>query len=145
MTNLQPKMSLQNSVIDSLLTSIGKADKDYIKALVEDITEKNFVFTQNREGFIFGQTFYTSLPSKSIRTATKVPLDSSLYEDALSLVEASRELSQDTQRLRQGLTVVLRDYMNLQDVRDALPNFVRMVLPQLNHLDRTRKVAYTLQ
>lgn len=145
MTQTQTRQpSLQNEVIDEILHSIGQADLIYIDSLIEDLIEKNQPHSHSTDGFLFGGTFFTTLAPKAARLVPKLPLHRSLYDQGQELVDASKELARDIQRLKQGLTVVLRDCETDQDIRDALPNSVRMVLPGLASFERTRPVAYTI-
>jgi len=51
----------------------------------------------------------------------------------------------DKERIRQALTLVLRDCRSFQDMRDALPNALKDFIPGSNRLERTRPEAYTLE
>lgn len=142
---LQIKMSLQNEVIEQIISSIGKADAEMIESKIDDLIKQNAEITQNRDGFLYGGTFFSNLPPKETRNIVKYRLDESLFDQGDELVKMCREFSNDTTRLKQGLNVLLRDCTNHQDIRDALPNAVRSVVPELASLERTRPVAYTLQ
>lgn len=139
-THLQP-----NEWVEKILTGIGDADQKLIDHQTATLIDENAKLTGNHEGFLFGMTFFTNLPRKKIRTAKKVPLHPSLYDDGTKLAKTVKEFENDTQRLKQGLLVLLRHCKTTQDVRDALPNSIRIVLPELSGLPRTRDVAWTLK
>lgn len=144
LTPTQMRQWLQNEVINRIMENIGIGDQKYISGLIEDLIEKNRPFTHSLDGFLYGGTFFSLLPPKQARLVEKFPLDRSLYPEGDELVAATKELKRDTIRLQQGLSLVLRDCSNFQDIRDALPNSARMVLPVLAQYERTRPVAYTL-
>lgn len=145
MTQPSPTPSLQNEVIEEIFTNIGEGDRKYISGIIDELIEKNATHTHSLDGFLHAGTFFSNLPPKQHRLVKKFPLHRSLYDDGEELVRASKELARDTMRLKQGLSLLLRDCQDIQDIRDALPNAVRMVVPALAQYERTRPVAYTLR
>jgi hypothetical protein len=142
---IQQKNSLSYDCIELIIQNIGEADHRMIIAETEALLEQNHELTGNRDGFLYGGTFFSMLPDNKRRHAKKLPLHPSLWSQGEALKRGITEFLNDTQRLKQGLSIVLRDCLTLQDVRDALPNAARMVLPELTSLQRTRPVAWTLQ
>lgn len=141
----QPTLSLQNEYLTRIIDGIGEADALMFNREIETIIQQNAELSNNREGFLFGGHFYSLLSIKEQRTAKKLPLHPSLHELGEALAKSIDEFQRDKTKLRQSLSVVLRGCSNQQDVRDALPNAVRMILPELGSLQRTRPVAWTLQ
>lgn len=152
MTQPQPKPpSLQSEVITQIFAAIGEGDRKYISEFIDDLGAQNASLDINAHisdawaGFLYGMQYFTNLSPKAARFYKKIPLDPSLYDKGKELVAATKELERDTMRLKQGLILLLRDCESMQDIRDALPNAARMVVPELNQYERTREVAYTLR
>lgn len=141
----QKNNSLPNDCIDLIIRNIGEADQKLIATQTEDLIRKNGDRTNDYNGFLFGGTYYTMLSVKDARKLKKQVLSPDLYDDGTILKKTISEFYNDTQRLKQGLNVLLRDCKDLQDIRDALPNACRIVLPQIYSLQRTREVAWTLK
>jgi len=83
------------------------------------------------EGFTRTRGSYGTLPIDLIPE-----MDQVLAEKAI--------LATDKERIRQALTLVLRDAKTFQDMRDALPNAMKDFIPNAQRLERTRPEAYTL-
>lgn len=133
-----------NEMIEQILEGLRELDDRFINKTIDDLIDENFDLTGVSTGFLHRGTFFTRLEPKQLRTARKVPLDPALRDRGEELYRAVKEFSNDLQYLRQGLRILLRDCETWQDYRDALPNAIKMVLPDLKHITRTREVAYTL-
>lgn len=140
-----PPQPLYLSYVDKIMDGIGQIDKDRNQQLIDDLIEDNAIETGNPHGFLYGGNFFSHLEPKSYRLVTQEPLHASLRERGDQLVAALRQFKNDSQMLRQGLTVLLRDCETDQDFKDALPNAIAMVLPEFSQLKRTREVAWTLK
>lgn len=128
-----------------LMEQLGSADQKLIDRQIDELIEKNTQLTGNSEGFLLGGMFFTRLDNVAKLSAKKRPLHSSLYATGHQVLEQCKKLKDDMLRIKQGLSVLLFHCYNAQDVRDALPDLARHLVPGAATLERTRPEAYTLE
>ena len=87
---------------------------------------------------------YTELTGVARTRATLTRLHSELADEMNDLLEERKTISFDKDRVRQALFLVLRDCVSWQDIRDALPNGLKALIPECANLERTRKEAFTI-
>lgn len=132
---------------DKICKSLTDFDRERLAAMKEDLINENTQFSRVSYGFLFGGTFFHHLTKDQLKNpgVQKPPLDPSLHEKGHLLVDQITALEKNTKHLHQGLSVLLRDCENEQDVRDAVPESVLAFVPELKPWPRTRPPAWTLQ
>lgn len=105
---------------------------------------KNTQLGGSTDGFRHMGAIYTQLTGTARRRGSYGRLDPSLAPEIDVLISERKVLAEDKDRIRQALTLILRDCQSLQDMRDALPNGVKNFFPELAHMERTRPEAFTL-
>lgn len=133
------------AILKDLMEKLGHADNKLIDRQVDELIQQNAQLTGNSNGFLLGGRFFTNLPKIDAMQAKKIPLHASLYEQGYTVLTQQNQLREDMTRLKQGLSVLLFDCYTLQDFVDALPDMAKHLLPKVDHLQRTRPEAYTLQ
>ena len=133
---------------------------DNVNILLKALFEREEVFLQKRErtmidkytqsggkpdGFRHMGIIYSLLQSGDKARGTYGCLPVSLIPEMDQILAEKAILATDKERIRQALTLVLRDAKTYQDMRDALPNAMREYLPIAKVLERTRPEAYTLK
>jgi hypothetical protein len=71
-------------------------------------------------------------------------LDPSLCDEMDAIVKERETVIRDKDRVKQALSMVLRDCYSRQDMRDALPNGLAAIIPACQGLERQRPEAFTL-
>jgi len=133
-------------IIEDVIEALGRSTEKLLKRQKEYLIHKNEELGGHSNGFLLGGHYFTKLEDQvKIHTAIKKPLHQSLYPEGLELLQGTKELEQDMQQLTQGLSVVLFDCRTRQDIRNALPDTVMYLLPNIFSVSRTKDEAWTLR
>ena len=97
------------------------------------------------DGFIYRMTFFSAKPDDPNVKHSHYTADPNLVNELNCFFLEVTKLEQDMNKVRQGLSLVLRECNTPQDIRDALPNSMADILDQTKRLPRTRPEAYTLE
>ncbi len=122
------------------------AAKDYtrLNGVLQNLIEENQALGGPNVGFLFHGEFHSNLPIRQRAAAPKQHIHASLMPAASQYVLEKRQLATDLKRIGHGLSIVLMPCKTTQDVRDALPDLVKDMVPDLKDLSRTRPEAFTI-
>lgn len=130
--------------IEQLVERIAYLDNDRAKKSLSDLVEKNMLLGGSPVGFLFGGEFHSLSDKGSQRYAAKKHIHPDLVSQAREYIASLKKLSQDKQRLRSGLALLLRPCKDMQDIRDALPDSMAPEIATLDTLPRTRPEGWTV-
>ena len=110
------------------------------KSLIEKFTQSG----GTPDGFRHMGVIYSLLEGGDRARGTYTCLPVEMIPEMDQVLSERATMQADKERIRQALTLVLRDCKSFQDMRDALPNALKDFIPGSNRLERTRPEAYTL-
>lgn len=139
-----PKLTFQESILTVIFGKLFLRDAEILVQETKRLIAENTALGQHRHGFLFSGKFYTELPPKAQKSAVKQYVHPSLVSAAKQLHEHHRTVEKDALRIRHGLSLVLAPCRTFQDVRDALPDFLRGEISELSSLPRTRPEAWAI-
>lgn len=131
-------MSYGLSLIPSLIRDLFEKDYDRLNERIGSLIEENFRLRGSQHGYLYFGEFWTLLPIAQRKGVEKRILHPSLQPQGKEIYDERKLIQGEQQRLTQGLSMLLRDCHNEQDVRDALPDTATLLLPNLASLPRTR-------
>lgn len=120
-------------------------DLQILDEQLKDLIEENHSLGRPKEGFLLGGAFHTQTAPKLLRGIEKKLIHPSLLPKGREYINACNRLQTERQRLNQGLTLLLQSCRTMQDVRDALPDTVVSLLPEVSKLSRFRGEAWAFQ
>lgn len=130
--------------VASLLSLLFDREEAGLTKREEALIQRNISLGGSTDGFRHLGFVYTQLTGYSRRLGKYGTLHRELLPE-MGAIRSDREiLIKDRDRIRQAMTLVLRDCRTFQDMRDALPNGVKELVPELSRLPRTRPEAFTL-
>lgn len=134
-----------------LLTNVASISNLLFEKEEAHVTRSEYgMITRNAElgnssdGFRYLGRIYTQLTGAARNRGQFDPLHTKLEADMNSLQIHREVIKADRDWIKQALMMVLRECHSYQDMRDALPNGLKEIVPELAGLSRTRKEAYTL-
>lgn len=130
--------------VTSLLNVLFEREEANLVKREQAIVAKNTQLGGSSDGFRHHGLIYTGLAGGMRSRGNYTRLNPELVPEMSALLTDRKIIEADKERIRQALSLVLRDCENLQDVRDALPNGVREFIPGCERLERTRPEAFTL-
>jgi len=133
-----------HKLINQLIIEIFQAENRRLLAKEQDIVKENNRLTGNSDGFYYQGNFYSNLDVRLRAKAKKNPLHFTMYDTMAKYDKDRKEIEFDKERVKQALLLVLRDCKHEQDIRDALPNSVTNLIPNIKNLPRTREEGFTL-
>jgi hypothetical protein len=134
---------LFNNVTVILKVLFEKEEAQLIKREHTLIT-KNAELSGPSDGFRHMGVIYSLLTGTARRMGSYGRLDRSLLPEMDTLLADRLIIETDRDRVRQALAMVLKDCRSSQDMRDALPNAVKDLIPECRNLERIREEAFTL-
>lgn len=109
------------------------------------VMNKHAIDGGSKDGFRYMGKIYTQLNRQSRVRGTFDRLHPSLVPEMGAIQTDRKIVEADKDRIKQALALVLRDTRSHQDMRDALPNCLKDLIPECQRLERTREEAYTLR
>lgn len=132
-------------VLINLINALLSDETKRLQDMKTELIEENTLRGGKNTGFLFHGEFWTNLDpntAKKLPKTDKTTLHPSLHEKGKELAQQTKLHHTEETRLRQGLSMLLRDCFTMQDVRDALPDMATVILPELTNLTRTREEGY---
>lgn len=136
-------MSLQ-SIILHISNYLFSKDQDRLKKQMVQLVKRNHECGGSPDGFIFDGFYYSNLDPRLRKKGQKGSLDPSLYETVRAYKNELVRIKRDQELVNQGLSLVLLNCKTWQDVRDALPDEMAELVPELKSYSRTREEAFTI-
>lgn len=139
-------MSYGTAHVVNMVNSLFDGENKRLVEQMTDIIEENHKLGNPKDGFLFHGEFCTTLPRKQQAQADKKLLHSELHDQARSFFVEKSTVQKEMQRVHQGLTVILVDCHDDQDIRDMLPDLAIPMLPSsIAALPRTREPGYAVK
>lgn len=136
-------MSRSADLTQALISKLTEKDKSRLDGHLNMLIEKNHSLGGQPHGFLFQGQFFTNLPKKARPSAVKKLAQPQIHAEAKAFCEEITLVENETKRMTQGLHLLLRDCVSDQDVRDALPDTAKLVLPnEIAMLPRFREPAW---
>lgn len=143
--SLHGRDSWLNQTINILLNTLFKKEIDRISVLKVQISIKNAQMVPGAStGFFFRGKGYSNTLYR-MRGMKLGNLHKELIPEMELIIKEDQLLEREKQRVKAGLVLVLNNASNLQDVRDAIPNSLAVLVQNLAELPRIREEAYPIQ
>lgn len=130
--------------INLIMFKLFEAEEKHLQDRELDMVSRNIALGGTPDGFRHMGKIYSHLTGRSRVMGQYGPLKPALVREMSSISTDRIVLDADKDRIKQALNLVLKDTVTLQDMRDALPNCLKDVVPELKDLERTRSEAFTL-
>lgn len=133
------------NLVKALLDHIFIAPEEDIQKRLSDLVERNANAGGSGPGFLHDGELVSPHKPASLRGLTILPIHESLEDAAEVFVKDREKLKQDRQRIELGFSVVSSKCRTSQDIRDALPDTLVALVPELNQIPRTRPEGFLFQ
>src|SRR5690606_14141496 len=120
-------------------------EEEHLKKREHALISRNAALGGSADGFRHMGVAYCDLTGAARSRANLPRLHSSLVGELDAIRDERKTLAYEKDRTRQALAMVLKDCVDWQDIRDALPNGLEGFLPETKSLERTREEAFTLK
>lgn len=131
-------------VLPDLVTELLKPEKTILDEQLRSLLERNAEKGNPPVGFFTRGKFHTNKKPKEIPADQKRHIHIDLIDEAIQYTEACRAMEADQVHLTTGLAVALRHCNSYQDIRDALPDTLKFLHPELESLPRIRPEGWSL-
>ena len=134
-----------NEIIRALTSALFMAEiKRLKKRELELVAENRSLSSEHHDGFFYQGQFYTDLDWSIAAKGTKASLHPSLVPSMEAHAKDEAEVEFDRLRVKQALSLLLKDVRTAQDLRDALPNQLAEMIDQIKGMERSRPEGFTL-
>lgn len=130
--------------VNTLLKALFEREDIFLARQEKSMIQKHVESGGSTDGFRHMGILYSPLEGTARSMGNYQCLHVSLIPEMDKIRAEKATIEADKERVRQALTLVLRQCKTYQDMRDALPNAMRDFLPGIQKLDRTRPEAWTL-
>lgn len=126
-----------HEVIDHIITVLFEPDRRRIEAWIDRMIAKNeeAMGKTNVHCFIYNGDFYRQSNVRGF-IQYRPALEYALWPEMDKLVADQRQVENDKAFCKQALVMLLEPCGTIQEIRDALPDCVAEVMPQLQGLER---------
>ena len=138
---IQPLSELLNPI----LYAFFKEERDRLTKRLETLIIENQKLGGTQNAYMHGGFLYSTLPFRYFRGIQVKPVHSSLEPDADTLAELMNKLKEDEQKVRQGLSVIIPKCKHKQEFRDALPETLVSLVPELRGMERIEEEGHILR
>lgn len=134
-------------LISELTEALFSAEYRRIEQSVKDLDRQNReIKGHTRHGFMYGGTVFVPKDAPHLRERGGYPsLAFELNQRGNFLVKDQNLIDTDKKMVEQLSYLLLKDCQTLQDVRDALPESMVSLSPELTKLMRLREEAYIIR
>ena len=134
-----------NEIIKALTSALFMAETKRLKKReLELVAENRSLSSGHYDGFFYQGRFYTDLDRSIASKGIKASLHPSLVPSMEAHAKDKEEVRFDRLRVKQALTLLLKDVRTAQDLRDALPNQLAEMIDQIKGMERSRPEGFTL-
>ena len=130
------------NLINRFVSTLTEKDVQRYQNTLTELIESNHKLGNSDVGFIFGGMTHGQ-SSKFTATSLR-QLHPNLHEAARDYMQNLTDLRHSKHRLMQGLNLVTRPCRTYQDLRDALPDIAKSLIPEIRNLSRCREEAWTI-
>lgn len=133
-----------HNLITHLLKALFEKEGKFLAKRQLDMVSRNTALGGTPDGFKHLGAIYSHLEGHARSRGKFELIHKSLSAEMDSLLSEVKSLAFEKDRSSQALALVLRDCRDWQEVRDALPNSLRIYVPECVHMERTKEEAFTL-
>ena len=134
-----------HEIIKALTGALFMAETKRLKKReLELVAENRSLSSGHYDGFFYQGRFYTDLDRSIASKGIKASLHPSLVPSMEAHAKDKEEVRFDRLRVKQALTLLLKDVRTAQDLRDALPNQLAEMIDQIKGMERSRPEGFTL-
>lgn len=130
--------------INEIIARLFKHEKARITKAHKVIIKENVEAGGSTDGFKYLGVIYTELEGRIRTLGNYQPLHFSLHEKLEKLLNEEKVFEEDQLKIKMILSLVLKNCLTLQDMRDALPECLKDIMTEFASLERTREEAWTL-
>ncbi len=134
-----------NPYVGLLSTLLFEKDQRRLTESLQSLIEQNYALGNPREGFLLSGAFHSLLTPRQLFAAPKKILHTKLIHEGREYIEDVKRCAAERSRLEQGLSLLLQPCYSDQDIRDALPDTVVFLCPELSRYPRTREEGWTFE
>lgn len=139
-------MSYGRQHIPDMLQELFVNDSRKLAQTQTALIEQNYNLGNPQHGFLFHGEFCTNLPVKLQAQAEKKLLHTDLHSEGRAFFKEKALIKKEVECINQGLSVILSNSLNDQDIRDTLPDITIPLLPmRISSLPRTREPGYAFK
>ncbi|RWB40487.1 MAG: hypothetical protein EOQ44_25455 [Mesorhizobium sp.] len=130
--------------VTALLTLLFEREEAQLSKRELKLIGRNVGLGGSADGFRHMGEIYSELTGPGRKRGKYTVLHRELVPEMDDILAERKIVNYERDRIRQAFTLALRDCRSWQDMRDALPNCVKDLIPECRHLPRTREEAFTL-
>lgn len=142
---LKSASSYLYSFIEHIIIVLLKKDHDRLDHILKGFIEENYSLGGIKEGFLLEGKFHTLLPPKQQFAVEKRMLHPRLHAEVREYLAECRLILTEAKTIQQGLSLLVKPCKSPQDLRDALPEDIVDLIPDLRRLTRQRPEAWCLE
>lgn len=133
-----------NDTLKIIMARLFKAERNRLAKNIFSIVKENQKLMGPIDGFLYQGRVFSELNSAIQGKGTKGNLSVSLVPQMEAYLQDERKIDYEEGRVKQALGLLIIDCKNMQDMRDAFPNCLVDIIPEIAQLTRTREEAYNL-
>jgi hypothetical protein len=140
-----PEENLVFKNVNILLKALFEREEIFLVKREKSMIDRYVQSGGKPDGFRHLGIIYSLLEGYGRSVGTYGCLPVGMIPEMDQILAEKATLAADKERIRQALTLVLKNCRTFQDMRNALPNGIKDFIPGAQRLERTRSEAYTLQ
>lgn len=125
-----------SAIVDHAVVSIFQAEEEYQKQVFEKILIENQALGGTIGAFKYRFEVFGLIPGKQAMKMDIKRLDTSLEDKIERYLKAKKQMLKDITKVRNGLAVVIAKCRGAQAARDALPDTLVNLIPELRDIER---------
>ena len=135
----------RQKIIIDVVTQLTAVDQKRLNEMKAKIINDHVQLT-GTDGFYHNGMFYTNMSGVPVKSMQKLPIHPTLKGQAIEHDKQVRALASDTAKISRGLAVLIRNCIDYQGVRNALPDVLIPIttITEIARHDRTMPEGYTL-
>lgn len=142
--SIKPQMSSAHVMINEIMKRLMAKDKVRTDRILENFILENHKLGGPKEGFLLEGRFLTLLPSRDQLAAEKRMLHPHLHGEVREYLNELKLIENEASTIKHGLSLLLKPCKTWQDFRDALPEDIVDLVPEIKRLSRQRPEAWCL-
>lgn len=131
-----------SEILADFVTELLSEDLKISQNKLTELIERNHALGNSAYGFLYAGKAYSN--NALFHKTSRRQLHPTLHEETHACVTGIQKMEIDSRRIHQGLMLVSRGCEDEQDLRDALPNIAKNLIPGFEALGRTRNEAWTI-
>ena len=145
MVNTPPTYSNKHLLIDAIVGTLVSKEASHQEGVLKALIRENAELGGSYHGFMFQGKFQTLLSRNKHNRAIKKAPEPSMYPAITAYMAEQKYINQETQAIKQGISLLLWPCKTDQDCRDALPEDIVRLMPTMRMLTRERPEAWSIE